>query len=346
MKDFPLISVVIPAYNPPKDKFELCIKSIIEQDYSSLEIIVVNDGSSLTSTADIMHATEEYTNVYVITQENGGEGAARNTGIEIAKGEYIIFVDADDALAPGWVSYAVSLAKTNDADIVCGKVTMCNEITTEMFIQKNSKYQYKCFGKDDLWRVQVDFLRDYSSLIIDMPLLDPGVCSKLIRRELINEIRFPLGIKLSSDQVFNQMMLYRSCTVCISNRVSYFYIMNANSVSHIYQPKSVDFMMKSMSLIKDNLIENDDVYQAFYYRVLIEITSAIQFAYYSNHNKLSFKEKVAGITYAGDHPLTKTAMKSIHIHSLNGSMWKLKAFLLRHRLYRTYAVMKGITDHL
>ena len=339
-----LVSIVIPAYNPPFEKFEKCINSILVQDYEFKEVIVIDDGSR----KEISEVMDDYMNnnniIKVIHQTNGGEGAARNSGIDKAEGEYIIFVDADDALAEGWITYAVDLAIKNKADVVSGRVIMCNDVDEVLGDSKSNYYLSKCFAEHEIWQVQKDFLYDSSELLDGLPLLDPGVCSKLIRRDLIKDKRFPIGIKLSSDQVFNQCLVRNSKSYVITNREAYYYVMNSESISHIYQPAAVDYMMHSMTLVKDNLLNNSDVWQSYYYRVFIEITSAIQFAYYSERKKCNLSEKLKGIKYAGNQSLVQEAACGIDLKQVSSKPWKIKMYLIRKKWYLLYLFLKEITD--
>lgn len=95
----PLISVIIPVYNGEKYLAD-CVNSIREQTYQNLEIIIVNDGSFDGTERVCEKLQTSYDNVQIITLKDEGVSAARNAGIEAAKGEFITFVDADDRLRP------------------------------------------------------------------------------------------------------------------------------------------------------------------------------------------------------------------------------------------------------
>ncbi len=115
----PKASLIIPVYN-----FENYIVSTLEtvfkQDYSNLEIIVVNDGSTDNSSKIVASLQKEHGNLHLIDQENQGVSTARNVGIEAATGDYILFADADDLLNTDYVSYLVNNAINNNADISIG----------------------------------------------------------------------------------------------------------------------------------------------------------------------------------------------------------------------------------
>lgn len=115
----PLISIIVPTYNVEK-YIRTCIESILAQTYRNVEVIIVNDGSTDQSLAVISDLICSHHNVKVINQKNQGVSVARNTGIDVATGKYIIFVDPDDKIMPGFVSSLYQIADKTGADIVRG----------------------------------------------------------------------------------------------------------------------------------------------------------------------------------------------------------------------------------
>lgn len=101
-----MISVVIPLYNK-EQIIEKSLNSVLSQDYDDFEVVIVNDGSTDRS-AEIVKAIDD-SRIRLIEQENGGPSKARNTGVKNAKGEWIVFLDADDELLPGALKYYQSL---------------------------------------------------------------------------------------------------------------------------------------------------------------------------------------------------------------------------------------------
>ena len=112
------VSVIVPAYNAEK-YIKTCLNSILEQTLKELEIIVINDGST-DHTNDIMSEYEkQYPEIIrYILKENEGQGKARNIGIDLAKGEFITFVDADDTIAPTMLEEMLEKANEEQAEVV------------------------------------------------------------------------------------------------------------------------------------------------------------------------------------------------------------------------------------
>ena len=125
-RKFPLVSVIISVYKAER-YLEECIASVLGQDYQNIEVIFVDDGSPDLCPAICDDYSGKYENIRVIHQENQGAGAARNRGMEIACGEYLMFVDSDDCLdGKCAVRKLVEKAEEEQADIVTGNFRRFN----------------------------------------------------------------------------------------------------------------------------------------------------------------------------------------------------------------------------
>ncbi|MUH59884.1 glycosyltransferase family 2 protein [Bifidobacterium canis] len=112
----PAVSIVIPVYNADPTYLQQCLESVQAQDCNNVEVIVVDDGSTDTGT---VRMCESFSNVFtVLHQSNQGVAAARNNGIAHASGEWVAFIDADDWIAPTFLSRLAELGRRSDADIV------------------------------------------------------------------------------------------------------------------------------------------------------------------------------------------------------------------------------------
>lgn len=153
----PLISIIVPTYNVEK-YIRTCIESILAQTYRNIEVIIVNDGSTDQSLAVISDLICSHHNVKVINQKNQGVSVARNTGIDVATGKYITFVDPDDKIMPDFVSSLYQIADKTGADIVRGSFrdfngnipkgwgadfnvpTNCGTIVLDQFLSSNISF--------------------------------------------------------------------------------------------------------------------------------------------------------------------------------------------------------------
>lgn len=129
----PLISVIVPVYNV-EEYIGQCLESIVNQTYKNIEVIVINDGTKDNSSLIAKNYAEKDERIRVFDFKNGGISKARNRGLEIAKGEYIAFVDSDDYLEPTMYEKLIDIALQFRSDIVkCG---FNQEITPGVFIKE------------------------------------------------------------------------------------------------------------------------------------------------------------------------------------------------------------------
>lgn len=122
-REKPLVSVIVPLYNCEK-YIEKCICSIVGQSYLNLEVIVVDDGSSDNGGVIARKLCESYSNVQYIYQYNQGVAKARNVALQMAKGKYLLFVDADDYIGKDYIEGMVECAEKRKSDLVIGGYTI------------------------------------------------------------------------------------------------------------------------------------------------------------------------------------------------------------------------------
>ena len=212
-----LISVIIPVYNVEKYLIK-CIESVIHQTYKNLEIILIDDGSTDSSG----HICDEYaksdSRIIAIHREIGGLSAARNTGIEKANGEYILFVDSDDYIDCGMIEFLVSLAKENNTNMsVCGfNYTDGND---KIWCQENLSFSCSILTCEEYWEY---FYSDTRVFYVTM-------WAKLFRRTLWNEIRFPEG-KLHEDEFVIHSIIEQCDNISVSKKPFYFYVQRPKSI--------------------------------------------------------------------------------------------------------------------
>lgn len=120
MQNVPMLSIIIPVYNKEKYLTET-LNSVLAQTYTNSEVLLINDGSSDNSLRICKEFHGKCERIRIINQENSGASAARNQGIEAAKGKYVIMLDADDTIEPTMHEVMIAKAEEHCADIVvCG----------------------------------------------------------------------------------------------------------------------------------------------------------------------------------------------------------------------------------
>lgn len=194
----PKVSVVVPVYNV-EDYLNYCVDSLLSQEYSNLEIILVDDGSTDRSPAICDSFLELDERVRVIHKANGGLSDARNVGLEASTGEYVSFVDSDDWVEPGFISTLLYAMLEHGKDIaVCGRYDRHGDLSKANFVAS----ELMVLSKEEA-------LRQYLlGCIIDVAAWD-----KLYSAELIREYAFPLG-KISED-MFIMHHVFEASNGCV-----------------------------------------------------------------------------------------------------------------------------------
>ncbi len=212
----PLISVVVAVYNS-EPYLHRCIESIILQSYKNLQIILVDDGSPDNSGAICDEYAKEDSRITVIHKENGGLSDARNKGIDIAKGEYITFVDADDYISFDFVEVLYGCIKEFDADIsVCNIVVFSGEYAPP----KEPSVTVKVFNPKCAIETML-LQREFTN----------SANGKLYAKKLFETSRFTKGILYEDfDLIFDIVDLAQKVVYC--SEAEYYYYINQAGIMH------------------------------------------------------------------------------------------------------------------
>ena len=223
-----MISVVIPVYNV-EVYLQRCVDSVLNQTCKDFEIILVDDGSTDSSGAMCdQYAASDY-RIRTRHNTNGGPSDARNYGIEMATGEYIMFMDSDDALEPDAIE-KLSASSSPDIDIVVGGYKKIYEDKTE---------EYTCTG---LIPGRIYTAMEY----LKMARLEVIVCGNLYRREYLleNNILFQTGIFYEDVEIFSRLYIHAK-GITTTGGIHYIYYIRQNS-----RQTSIMTQARSESLIR------------------------------------------------------------------------------------------------
>lgn len=191
--DKPDISVIIPVYNV-KNYLRRCVSSVLSQRGPSLEVLLVDDGSTDGSGALCDAIAAEDARVTVIHKPNGGLSSARNAGLDRAAGSYISFVDSDDFLEPDAYRDMLHLAQKFGTKLVCGGRYDVDSESGEKVIGLCPEREAILSGENLVRR------------IFTWNRVDTSACDKLFQRELFDGLRFPEGVVCEDVPV-----VYRAC---------------------------------------------------------------------------------------------------------------------------------------
>ncbi len=232
-----LISVVVPIYNVEK-YLDRCVKSILEQTYTNLEVILVDDESPDNCPAMCEEYAKNDARVKVIHQKNKGLSGARNAGIDIAKGEYIAFVDSDDYITNDFIEVLYN------ACIVTGsEIAQCKY----QYVEGNPVDDTKdCFGKETQEK-STGGLYSYTGkeMISNMYIPDGAyfvvAWNKLYKASIFKEIRYPLG-KIHEDEATTHKLFFEAKKAVFVDKFMYGYFCAQQSITrNSFSKKRLDW---------------------------------------------------------------------------------------------------------
>lgn len=257
------VSIIVPIYNMEK-YLKKCIDSIIEQDYTKYELILVDDGSKDNS----KKICEEYLDnnrVLYKYKKNGGLSSARNFGIENSKGKYILIVDADDYLEKGIIKKLVHNAEKYNADISFAALTIVDENTQEKIWNTNTLTE----------EVVVYDNIQYMCNILDEKTMDATMHTKLIKKDIIKDSRFNVNTKLGEDLEFFYN-IYRNLNRIVYQNIRGEYILQRNNSLSRSKYDSRDFNEVMMCKNNFNKITDEKLKQYSLKRLLRATVTSIQ----------------------------------------------------------------------
>ena len=244
MKKDILVSVIVPVYNS-QATIERCVESILRQRIDTIEIILIDDGSQDNSVAVINNMRTKYSNLILIRQKNMGAAQARNTGLDHAKGKYIVFVDSDDVLLDNAIKILLEVAAKYKADLIQGgtaKIFQDGRVISEKehdkFIVLNREQameNYICTAK---------------------PIVRFAVWGKLFKKELFTHIRFE-NKRNHEDVEIVAKLINKAKKICYTPDIVYYNYISDGSLSHrSYDLRKINDLISThnsiISILKNN----------------------------------------------------------------------------------------------
>jgi len=199
------VSVIIPVYKV-EEYLDECIESVVRQTYKNLEIILVDDGSPRACPSLCDEWAQKDPRIIVIHKENGGISSARNAGVDICTGKYIIFEDSDDYFYENAIELLVSAIKRAQADMVIGNFDSL--LGDKIYKGKRSK-----FLKDEV----ID-RKQYLERLYTFVSLYCQVNCKLYSRKLFDELRYPVG--LTAEDAYVALLIANQCKKIVTLKES------------------------------------------------------------------------------------------------------------------------------
>lgn len=250
-----LISIIVPIYNVEKYLDE-CLKSLINQTYKNIEILLVNDGSTDNSREICEKYFQHDNRIKIIDKANGGLSDARNVGIEHASGEYLTFVDSDDVVDTTFCERLLDVISTHQADVAtCSVVLFADKIPHRDVISENMIYR-----KDE---IILAYLKGN---------IRPTAWGKLYRRKLFNELRYPVGRTTEDVYVIVELLL-KADIVVTGAKTNLYYRQRRNSIQNSNGFNTKDMLEAHKRNV--SLLENSKFQELAYERYILAHLDAI-----------------------------------------------------------------------
>lgn len=332
----PLVSIIVPVYNV-EQYLEQCLTSIVEQTYENIEIIIVNDGSPDESHRILDFFAKKDSRVKVINQINSGLSEARNTGIAIAKGNYIMFVDGDD-----WIDFNMVerlFPKLINADLVA-----CS------YYRAYEKFNIpRVFDIDGIF--DANFFQRRLTGLVGEELKDPSLSDclvtawgKLFKSEIIkeNNLQFVSTKEIGTeDLLFSLEYASYASKVYIINEPLYMYRRNnVSSLTSTYKPNLLNQWSLLFKLIENKIVSRGfDFGIAFNNRISLSI---IGLGLNELQNPKGFRARYQNLKTILNSPLHKKAYHQLELKYFP-LHWKMFFFFAKYRfVLGVYFMLIGI----
>lgn len=324
------VSVIIPAYNM-EPYLRASVETAIKQTHRDIEIILIDDGSTDHTGMICDELAKNDSRIKVIHKQNGGVGAARNTGLDAACGRYVFFCDADDLLEPDLIKDNLLAADRAQADIV----VFGHGIKTYLDgrFQDNARICLPAFEG-------VYSHNEFDLALKTSVLFSLTVWSRLFRREFLkeNNLRFT-GQVIGEDALFNiEALGARFHCITFVQKVYYYHVQRSQSAMARYQQDMFKYeynVAKTLADVINNSgcksVELRELSDNFYFRAVCIVLGNLSV----NDCPLSFREKRNALKEILKNNDIKRALSRMNGQYLKNQNDKIKAFLLKNRMCRT-----------
>lgn len=213
-----LVSIIMPVYNCG-DKLCRSIDSVLGQTYKNLQLILIDDGSKDDSPSVCDQYVQKDSRIEVLHQENAGASAARNRGLELVRGEYVAFVDADDMISALYIEVLLYTAIITDT-----KISTCEALYCNADYDENSELPIRSKISPRLIKVEdYNFMESWSHAT---------VWGALFHSSLLQDIKFDTSILVGEDSLFFANALMKCESISYVSQKLYYYFIYDNSISH------------------------------------------------------------------------------------------------------------------
>lgn len=289
------ISIVMPVYNTKAEYLEHAVESVLRQTYKNFELIIVDDGSAHACAQHCDEIQKKDERIKVVHQKNAGVSTARNTGADMADGQYLMYMDSDDVLARATLQeIAYVIAQTN-APFVFGGIQQIQAYEQFRGADGSGEVQYHLFEKEEMDFVVRSFFTQRNpefSNIQGIGAVNRGPCARVLRMDLAKAIRFEGNLVIGEDVEWNMRVLRACDKVCFVNSIWYGYLTYEESAIHRYYGNRAELLEayhKLMYQRNREFCDKDPVPYAI--NMVVSFYSMVDCEYLSNQCPLSNNQK-------------------------------------------------------
>lgn len=268
----PKVSIIVPVYNVEK-YFDRCINSLVNQTLKEIEIILVDDESPDNCPKMCDNYAKKDSRIKVIHKKNGGLGFARNSGLDIATGEYFAFVDSDDYVDLDFYERLYTAAKNGDYDLAQGGISKKHGDRIE---KKNHPYAGQSFDDDGVKNILFPSVLGPDTY--DSNNSDMSTCIGIYKLSLVNDnnIRFVSEREyISEDAIFDIEIFKHIKSAVIIDTAGYYYCYNEASLTHKYIPNRFE-QIKKLCDYELSLVNNDILKERIIGTFLINVIAVLK----------------------------------------------------------------------
>ncbi len=287
------LSIIIPTWKNTEAELIRCMDSIYQSPWRDFEVLVVDDGNETAYGAMLDELAARYP-ITVIHVPHGGVSAARNLGVKQSKGNYVLFVDADDVLTQQfWIDTEKIKEKGLSFDIIYGLaagrderqlsfVKVCEDFEARPLDEKARRALYR--------QIYAPWEKLYAT---EDGSLSPGPWARLVRKKFLLHFPFDTKVALGEDVIWNLDMLKADPQVCVIRHVWYYTIGNPNSATRGYRDDIAEQRQIYLRLLKKYILDEDK--EAYLIQVFHTLKEIADKYYLSEKNPLSWRQKVEAL---------------------------------------------------
>ena len=309
------VSVIVPVYNT-EIYLRKCLESLVHQTLHDFEVIIVNDGSTDSSSTIIAEYMQKYPYIKAFNKQNGGMSSARNVGLDYATGEYIAFVDSDDYVEMTFLERMYEKIKETESDVViCG--------------------YYAITEKDrELIKCHMNLSPDQK---VEFLLSPPMVWNKMFKKEIFDKLRFKQDIFYEDLDICLKMVNYINRVSFVDDALYDYYVQHSGSV--MTQKSFNNHLLDIFTVLEENkkLLEGT-YYREMEYIYIIHLLRTATLRFLDYPNTLEYLVKINN-TMSNTFP----NWRENQYYNETSIKVKLICFLATHRMYFILKIFKKLT---